>query len=61
MLKESTPSIPDFTTINTCINKLNIPIDNDDNNNISKDEYFIIAIYSAEIKVANRDPWMQEK
>ena len=38
--KGKLPSIPDYTTINRRINKLNIQINNKD----SKDEYLIIAI-----------------
>ncbi len=51
-------SIPDFTTINRRINKLNIQINN---NKISKDGYLIIAIDSTGIKVTNRGQWMQDK
>jgi len=45
--KGKVPSIPDFTTINRRINKLNIKINNYNNKyNVSKDEYLIIAIDS---------------
>jgi hypothetical protein len=58
--KGKLPSIPDFTTINRRINKLNIPI-NTDKDKVSKDEYIIIAIDSTGIKVTNRGQWMQDK
>ncbi len=58
--KGKVPSIPDFTTINRRINKLNIPI-NTDKDKVSKDEYVIIAIYSYGIKVTNRGQWLQDK
>jgi len=53
--QRKTPSIPDFTTINRRINKLNIQINN---NKVSEDEYLIIAIDSTGIKVTNRGQWM---
>ncbi len=59
--KGKVPSIPDFTTINRRINKLNIPINNNNNNKLSKDEYLIIAIDSTGIKVTNRGQWMRDK
>ena len=56
------PSIPYYTTINRQINKLNIKIINYNNiNNVSKDEYLIIAIDNTGIKITNRGQWMQEK
>jgi hypothetical protein len=58
--KGKVPSIPDFTTINRRINKLNIPINNN-TDRISKDDYLIIAIDSTGIKVTNRGQWMQDK
>jgi hypothetical protein len=51
------PSIPDYTTINRRINRLNIKIKDTDNKSSSKefkDEYIIIAIDSTGIKVTNR-------
>ena len=61
--KGKLPSIPDFTTINRRLNKLNIQINNNNNNkdNVSKDEYLIIAIDSTGIKVTNRGQWMRDK
>ena len=50
------PSIPDYTTINRRINRLNIKIKDTDNKSSSKefkDEYIIIAIDSTGIKVTN--------
>ncbi|HXT84124.1 MAG TPA: IS5 family transposase, partial [Verrucomicrobiae bacterium] len=54
------PSIPDFTTINRRINKLNISIDAD-KHKVSKDKYIVIAIDSTGIKVTNRGQWMRDK
>ena len=59
--KGKIPSIPDYTTINRRINKLNIEIKEDDKNKQFKDEYIIIAIDSTGIKVTNRGQWMQDK
>jgi hypothetical protein len=58
--KGKLPSIPDFTTINRRINKLNIPINNNEDK-VPKDEYLIIAIDSTGIKVTNMGQWMQDK
>ncbi len=60
MLKEKYPSIPDFTTINRRINKLNILIDTA-KEEVSKDDYLIIAIDSTGIKITNKGQWMNEK
>ena len=54
------PSIPDYTTINRRINRLDIKI-NDNKNKDFEDEYIIIAIDSTGIKVTNRGQWMQNK
>ncbi len=54
------PSIPDYTTINRRINRLDIKI-NDSKNKDFEDEYLIIAIDSTGIKVTNRGQWMREK
>ena len=60
--KGKLPSIPDFTTINRRINRLDIKIkDTTDNSNKSKDEYIVIAIDGTETKVTNRGKWMQDK
>ena len=40
------------------INKLDIPINTA--KDVSKDEYIVIAIYSTDIKVANRGKWVKE-
>ncbi len=58
--KGKLPSIPDFTTINRRINKLNIPI-NTGKDKVFKDEYIIIAIDIIGIKITNRGQWMQDK
>src|SRR6478609_2343495 len=49
------PSIPDYTTINRRINRLNIKIKDTDNKSSKefKDKYIIIAIDSTGIKVTN--------
>ena len=60
--KGKLPSIPDFTTINRRINKLDIKIkENDNKNKEFEDEYIVIAIDSTGIKVTNRGQWMREK
>src|SRR6185437_15387322 len=60
--KGKVPSIPDFTTINRRINRLNIKIKNTtDDSKEFKDEYTIIAIDSTGIKVTNRGQWMRDK
>ncbi|HEY6534380.1 MAG TPA: transposase [Candidatus Nitrosocosmicus sp.] len=53
-------SITDFTTIKRRINKLDIPI-NTDKDKVSRDEYIVVAMDSTDIKVTNRDQWMQDK
>ena len=56
------PSIPDYTTINRRINRLDIKInDTDSKNKDFEDEYIIIAIDSTGIKVTNRGQWMKDK
>ena len=60
------PSIPDYSRICRRINRLNIKIndDNDDdvnNSSLQHDDYFIIAIDSTGIKVSNRDEWIRHK
>ena len=60
--KRKVPSIPDYTTINRRINRLNIKIENTtDDSKEFKDAYIIIAIDSTGIKVTNRGQWMQDK
>jgi hypothetical protein len=60
--KWKVPSIPDYTTINRRINRLDIKIkDTDSKNKEFKDEYIVIAIDSTGIKVTNRGQWMKEK
>ena len=60
--KGKVPSIPDFTTINRRINRLDIRIkDTTDSSKVSKDEYIVIAIDSTGIKVTNRGQWMRDK
>jgi formyltetrahydrofolate synthetase len=54
------PSIPDYTTINRRINRLDIKIKDTDSKEF-KDEYIIIAIDSTGIKVTNRGQWMIDK
>jgi len=60
--KGKVPSIPDYTTINRRINRLNIKIKDVDNKDKDfKDEYIIIAVDSTGIKVTNRGQWMRDK
>ena len=53
--------IPDFTTINRRINRLDIKIKDTMDGNKFKEDYIIIAIDSSGIKVTNRGQWMQDK
>jgi hypothetical protein len=59
--KGKLPSIPDFTTINRRINKLDIKIKDTMDGKEFEDEYIIIAIDSTGIKVTNRGQWINEK
>ena len=59
--KGKVPSIPDFTTINRRINRLNIKIKEDNKNKEFEDQYIVIAIDGTGIKVTNRGQWMREK
>ena len=60
--KWKVPSIPDYTTINRRINRLDVKIkDAIDDSNKFKDEYIVITIDSTGIKVTNRGQWMREK
>ena len=55
-------SIPDFTTINRRMNRLDMKIkENDNKSKEFKDEYIIIAIDSTGIKVTPRSQLMQDK
>ena len=56
--KGRVPSIPDYTTINRRINRLDIKI-NDNKNKEFEDEYIVIAIDSTGIKVINRGQWIR--
>ena len=58
--KGKLPSIPDYSTINRRINRLDIKVIGDGGKEL-KDEYIIIAIDSTGIKVTNRGQWMNEK
>ena len=53
--------MPDYTTINRRINRLDIKIEKDNKNKDFEDEYLIIAIDSTGIKVTNRGQWMRDK
>jgi len=56
------PSIPDYTTINRRINKLDVKIKDTDNKGKEfEDDYLIIAIDSAGIKITNRGQWLRDK
>jgi len=59
--KGKLPSIPDFTTINRRINRLDIKIKDTADNKEFEDEYIVIAIDSTGIKVTNRGQWMDER
>jgi len=60
--KGKVPSIPNYTTINRRINRLDIKINDGDNKDKDfEDEYIIIAVDSTGIKVTNRGQWMREK
>jgi IS5 family transposase len=60
--KGKVPSIPDYTTINRRINRLNIKIKDVDNKDKDfEDKYIVIAIDSTGIKVTNRGQWMRDK
>ena len=60
--KWKVPSIPNYTTINRRINRLDIQIkDTTDSSKEFEDEYIIIAIDSTGIKVTNRGQWMKDK
>ncbi len=58
--KGKLPSIPDYSTINRRINRLDIKVI-DDNGKELKDDHIIIAIDSTGIKITNRGQWMNEK
>jgi len=59
--KGKVPSIPNYTTINRRINRLDIKIKDDDKNKEFEDEYIVIAIDSTGIKITNRGQWMSDK
>src|SRR5215216_6621496 len=57
------PSIPDYSRICRRINRLDIKIDDDDQDksSLQHDDYFVIAIDSTGIKVTNRGEWIRHK
>ena len=61
--KGKVPSIPNYTTINRRINRLDIKIKDtiDNKDNEFEDDYIVIAMDSTGIKVTNRGQWMREK
>jgi len=60
--KGKVPSIPHYTTINRRINRLDIKINDTDNeDNEFEDQYIVIAIDSTGIKVTNRGQWIRDK
>ena len=59
--KGKVPSIPDYTTINRRINRLDIKIKDNNKSKEFEDDYIVIAIDSTGIKVTNRGQWMREK
>jgi hypothetical protein len=59
--KGKVPSIPDYTTINRRINKLNIKVEDTVTKESAKYDNIIIAIDSTGIKVTNRGQWLRDK
>jgi uncharacterized protein YukJ len=60
--KGKVPDIPNYSTINRRINRLDIKIKGDNNKNKEfEDEYIVISIDSTGIKVTNRGQWMRDK
>jgi len=59
--KGKVPSIPNYTTINRRINRLDIKIKDTMDNKEFEDEYIVVAIDSTGIKVTNRGQWMSDK
>lgn len=59
--KGKVPDIPNYSTINRRLNRLNIEIKEDNKNKEFEYEYIIIAIDSTGIKVTNRGQWMRDK
>src|SRR3954447_295086 len=60
--KGKVPSIPDYTTINRRINRLDIKIKDDcSSDKEPKNSYIIIAIDSTGIKVTNRGQWIRDE
>ena len=59
--KGKVPSIPNYTTINRRINRLDIKIENTTDSKEFKDKYVVIAIDSIGIKVTNRGQGMRDK
>lgn len=53
------PSIPDFSTINRRVNRLDLKLEN--KNKMREDKYITITIDSSGIKKTNRGQWMNEK
>jgi hypothetical protein len=54
------PSLPDFSTINRRVNRLDLKIKNKNAREL-EDRYIIIDIDSTGIKVTNRGQWMNKK
>ncbi len=57
--KGKVPSIPDYSTINRRINRMDVKIE--DKSKEFENDYIVIAIDSTGIKVPNRGQWMQDK
>lgn len=57
------PSVPDYSNISRRINRLNIKINDDDQDKSSLQyhDYFVIAIDSTGVKVTNRGEWIRHK
>ena len=57
------PSVPDYSNISRRINRLNIKINDDDQDksSLQYDDYFVIAIDFTGVKVTNRGEWIRDK
>ena len=57
------PSIPDYSNISRRINRLDIKIDDDDQDKsiLQHDDNFVIVIDSTGVKVTNRGEWIRHK
>ncbi len=54
-------SIPDYSNISRRINRLDIKIEEDDDDKSNLHDYFLIAIDSTGIKLSNRGEWIRHR